>query len=111
MLCRDGTISLFCFITAGLISLLPELLFRLGFNIYIEYFTNFWILHAVQYIFINILAFLAFRGFAYQVSVILLSCYAFCLIFCTYVTIISFAGGNQSIVSWIHIWNWFISIN
>ncbi|XP_012221768.1 protein-S-isoprenylcysteine O-methyltransferase [Linepithema humile] len=69
MLCRDGIISLFCFITANLISFLPELLFRLGFNVHSEYFTNVWILHALQYIFINILAFLAFRGFAYQVAI------------------------------------------
>ncbi|XP_011265224.1 protein-S-isoprenylcysteine O-methyltransferase isoform X2 [Camponotus floridanus] len=69
MLCSDGILSLFCFIAASLISLLPELLFRLELDIYIVYFTNIWFLHIIQYIFINVLAYLAFRGFAYQVAV------------------------------------------
>lgn len=67
MLCRDGILSLCCFITAGLISLLSELAFRLGFDVYTVYFANTWSLHALQYIFINVIALLAFRGFAYQV--------------------------------------------
>lgn len=69
MLCSDGILSLFCFIAAGLISLLPELLFRLEFDIYVVPFTNIWFLHTVQYILINVLGRLAFRGFAYQVAV------------------------------------------
>ncbi|XP_024875323.1 protein-S-isoprenylcysteine O-methyltransferase [Temnothorax curvispinosus] len=69
MLCRDGVLSLFCFIAACSISLFPELQFRLGFNIYVTYFTNIWLLHAVQYVLINVLALLAFRGFAYQVAI------------------------------------------
>ncbi|XP_011864500.1 PREDICTED: protein-S-isoprenylcysteine O-methyltransferase [Vollenhovia emeryi] len=69
MLCRDGAVSLFCFIAAALISLSPELQCRLGFNIYAAYFTNIWSLHAVQYVSINVLALLALRGFAYQVAV------------------------------------------
>ncbi|KAL0102150.1 hypothetical protein PUN28_018584 [Cardiocondyla obscurior] len=69
MLCRDGTLSLLCFVTAGILSLFPELQFRLGFNIYAAYFTNIWLPHAVQYIFINVLAFLAFRNFTYQVAI------------------------------------------
>lgn len=68
MLCSDGILSLFCFIAAGLISFLPELLLRLQFDIYVIYFTNIWYLHITQYILINVLACLAFRGFAYQVS-------------------------------------------
>ncbi|XP_018315164.1 protein-S-isoprenylcysteine O-methyltransferase [Mycetomoellerius zeteki] len=69
MLCREGVLSLFCFIAAGLISLFPELQFRLGFDIYVAYCTNIWLLHAVQYILINVSALLAFRGFAYQVAI------------------------------------------
>ncbi|XP_011685089.1 PREDICTED: protein-S-isoprenylcysteine O-methyltransferase [Wasmannia auropunctata] len=69
MLCRDGALSLFCFIAAGLISLSPELQFRLGFNIYAANFSNIWLLHAIQYILINVSALLAFRGFAYQVAI------------------------------------------
>ncbi|XP_020284907.1 protein-S-isoprenylcysteine O-methyltransferase [Pseudomyrmex gracilis] len=69
MLCRDGILSLCCFIAAGLISLLPELAFRLGFDVYTVYFTDTWSLHAAQYIFINVIALLAFRGFAYQVAI------------------------------------------
>lgn len=72
MLCSDGILSLFCFITAGLISFLPELLLRLELDIYVVYFTNIWYLHIIQYILINVLACLAFRGFAYQVSIALL---------------------------------------
>ncbi|KYM75833.1 Protein-S-isoprenylcysteine O-methyltransferase [Atta colombica] len=68
-MCREGALSLFCFIIAGLISLFPELQFRLGFDIYVAYFTNIWLLHAVQYILINMSALLAFRGFAYQVAI------------------------------------------
>ncbi|XP_029675132.1 LOW QUALITY PROTEIN: protein-S-isoprenylcysteine O-methyltransferase [Formica exsecta] len=69
MLCSDGILSLFCFITAGLISFLPELLLRLELDIYVVYFTNIWYLHIIQYILINVLACLAFRGFAYQVAI------------------------------------------
>lgn len=72
MLCSDGILSLFCFIAAGLISPLPELLFRLELDIYIVYFTNIWFLHIIQYILLNVLAYLTFRGFAYQVSIVLL---------------------------------------
>lgn len=68
ILCRDGALSLLCFIAAGLISLSPELQFRLEFNIYARYFTNTWLLHAAQYVLVNVLALLAFRGFTYQVS-------------------------------------------
>lgn len=69
MLCRDGTLSLVCFIVAGLTSLLPEFLSRLEVDIYASYFTSIWLLHAVQYIVINVLAFLVFRDFSYQVSI------------------------------------------
>ncbi|XP_072758595.1 protein-S-isoprenylcysteine O-methyltransferase [Anoplolepis gracilipes] len=69
MLCNDGILSLFCFIAAGLISVLPEILFRLELDIYVVCITNIWFLHILQYIVINVLAYLAFRGFAYQVAV------------------------------------------
>lgn len=69
MLCRDGVLSLLCFIAAGLLSFFPELQFRLEFNIYVAYFSNIWLLHATQYILINVLALLTFRGFAYQVAI------------------------------------------
>ncbi|XP_032663601.1 protein-S-isoprenylcysteine O-methyltransferase [Odontomachus brunneus] len=69
MLCRDGMISLICFIVASLVSLLPEILSKLGLDIYASYFTSVWLLYAVQYIVINILIFLIFRDFAYQVAV------------------------------------------
>lgn len=75
MLCRDGALSLFCFIAAGLISLFPELQFRLEFNIYAAYFTNIWLLHAAQYVLINIFALLAFHGFSYQVSLAIIYLY------------------------------------
>ena len=74
-MCREGALSLFCFIIAGLISLFPELQFRLGFDVYVAYFTNIWLLHAVQYILINVSALLAFRGFAYQVSCLIIMLY------------------------------------
>lgn len=69
MLCRDGTVSLLCFIVASFISLFPEFLSKLGLDIYASYFANVWLLHGVQYIVINALAFLAFRDFSYQVSI------------------------------------------
>ncbi|CAL1682393.1 unnamed protein product [Lasius platythorax] len=69
MLCSDGILSLFCFIATGLISPLSELLFRLELDVYVVYFTNIWFLHTILYILINVLAYLAFRGFTYQVTV------------------------------------------
>ncbi|KAL6257614.1 hypothetical protein P5V15_011191 [Pogonomyrmex californicus] len=69
MLCRDGAVSLLCFIVTSLVCFFPELQFRLGFNIYAAYFTNIWLPHVMQYILINVFAFLIFRGFTYQVAV------------------------------------------
>lgn len=69
MLCRDGTVSLVCFIVASVISLLPEFLSKLELDIYASYFTSVWLLHAVQYIVINVFAFLVYRDFSYQVSI------------------------------------------
>jgi len=111
MLCRNGALSLFYFVAASLISLLPELQFRLGFNIYAAYFTNIWLLHAIQYIIINVSALLIFRGFTCQVSIVPL-----CYVYVTYnfmLKILSFfwTGSNQSVVSWICIWNWYLNIN
>ena len=67
MLCYNGKLSFFCFIAAGLIAILPEVLLRLEFNVFQEYFNNIWFTHLFQYGFLNILVLLAFRDFAYQV--------------------------------------------
>lgn len=110
MLCSDGILSLFCFIATGLISPLSELLFRLELDVYIVYFTNIWFLHTILYILINVLAYLAFRGFTYQVSVASHYCMLCMLKFYTR-ALLSFTGGSQSIISWIRTWNWYFNIN
>ncbi|XP_060829484.1 protein-S-isoprenylcysteine O-methyltransferase [Bombus pascuorum] len=69
MLCYNGKLSFFCFIAASLIAILPEVLLRLEFNVFQEYFNNIWFTHLFQYGFLNILVLLAFRDFAYQVAV------------------------------------------
>lgn len=69
MLCRDGTISLYCFIAAALISFLPQLLLKLGLDGYLSYLANIWLVYAVQYIIMNALALQLFHDFAYQVAV------------------------------------------
>ena len=69
MLCYDGKLSLFCFIVAALIAVLPEVLLRLEFDVPQTYFHNIWFTHLFQYGFLNCLLILVFRGFSYQVAV------------------------------------------
>ncbi|XP_051163391.1 protein-S-isoprenylcysteine O-methyltransferase [Leptopilina boulardi] len=69
MLIREGKISLFSFIISLIVSILPELLLRLEFDYYQQYIENIWILHALQFILLNFLIILTFRGFSYQVAV------------------------------------------
>lgn len=69
MLCYDGKLSLFCFIVAALISILPEILLRLEFDIPWAYHSNLCITHLFEFGLLNFLLLLAFRGFSYKVSV------------------------------------------
>ncbi|XP_015600763.1 protein-S-isoprenylcysteine O-methyltransferase [Cephus cinctus] len=69
MLCYDGKLSLYCFVTASVIAGLPEILFRLEFDNYMSYLQNMWVIHILLYGFLNLLLALAFRGFAYRVAV------------------------------------------
>ncbi|KAK0176767.1 hypothetical protein PV328_000872 [Microctonus aethiopoides] len=69
-LCRDGKISFVCFTIAAIIAGIPDILLRIEFNIYIHnLFSNIWIIHVFQLAFLNLLIFLAFKGFLYQVAV------------------------------------------
>lgn len=67
-LCRDGKISLGCFIIAAIIVGLPELLLSLKFTYFRDIFDNIWFIHVFQYSLLNLLVLLAFKGFLYQVS-------------------------------------------
>lgn len=67
MLCYDGKLSLFCFTAAGIITVLPEILLRLEYDIPRTYFANVWLTNVFQYGLLNVFLLLAFRGFSYQV--------------------------------------------
>lgn len=69
MLCYNGKLSLFCFTAAAVVAVLPEILLRLEFDVPHTYFNNIWLTHLFQYIVLNVLVLLAFRGFSYQVAV------------------------------------------
>lgn len=69
MLCHEGKLSFLCFVAASVIAVLPEILFRLEFDIPVLYFRNIWLTHFFQYGSLNLLLVLAFRGFSYQVAV------------------------------------------
>ncbi|XP_034945982.1 protein-S-isoprenylcysteine O-methyltransferase [Chelonus insularis] len=69
-LCREGKISLGCFVTAIIIASVPEIVLRIEFNSYVhEVFKHTWFIHIFQFIFLNTLIFLFFQGFLYQVTV------------------------------------------
>ncbi|XP_057331820.1 protein-S-isoprenylcysteine O-methyltransferase [Microplitis mediator] len=70
VLCREGKIGLGCFIISIIIATIPEILLRIEFNSYIhEVLINVWLIHLFQYGFLNILLFLTFKGFLYQIAV------------------------------------------
>ncbi|XP_046613277.1 protein-S-isoprenylcysteine O-methyltransferase isoform X1 [Neodiprion virginianus] len=69
MLCYEGKISVFTFLTGVIFALLPKFLFRLQFETYSLYFQNVWLTYVVLYILLNFLIIIAFRGFIYQVAV------------------------------------------
>ncbi|XP_063983742.1 protein-S-isoprenylcysteine O-methyltransferase [Diachasmimorpha longicaudata] len=69
-LCKDGQISLGCFLAASVLVGLPEVLLRIEFDSYLhDLFRNIWFIHVFQFVFLNLLVLLAFRGFVYQVAV------------------------------------------
>ncbi|XP_076652505.1 isoprenylcysteine carboxylmethyltransferase ste14 [Halictus rubicundus] len=68
MLCYDGKISLFSFVVAGLVAVLPELFLRLEFDVYRRYFSNVWFMHLFQFGLLNFLLLFTFRGFTYKVA-------------------------------------------
>lgn len=67
MLCRDGKLSLFFFGTSLIFGILPELLLRLDCDIFTKYLSNTLFVYFLQYGFLNLILFLAFHGFEYQV--------------------------------------------
>ncbi|XP_033223943.1 protein-S-isoprenylcysteine O-methyltransferase [Belonocnema kinseyi] len=69
MLYKEGKIALLSFLLSFSISILPEVLLRLEFDLHRQYFENIWILHLVQYALLNFLTIIALRGFSYQVAV------------------------------------------
>lgn len=69
MLCREGKISLFCFVVTCIVALVPEVLSSIGYHAYVEIFRNsWWYMHMIQYSILNVILLLIFRGFDYQVS-------------------------------------------
>ncbi|XP_043277373.1 protein-S-isoprenylcysteine O-methyltransferase [Venturia canescens] len=69
-LCKDGKVSVFCYITALVVSSLPQILLLCGFDPFSNgIFHNVWILHVFQFIVLNILILFPFRGFTYQVAI------------------------------------------
>lgn len=69
MLCHEGKISVYTFLTGVIFALLPKFLFRLQFEAYTLYFQNVWLTYVVLYVLLNFLIIIAFRGFTYQVAV------------------------------------------
>lgn len=70
-LCKDGKVSVLCYITALVVSGLPQIFSVIQFDPFPnEIFHNVWIPHVFQFIILNILILLPFRGFTYQVSFI-----------------------------------------
>lgn len=73
-LCRDGKISLVCYVSTAIVVGLPDIFSSLELNIYplVDYLgvadsTRFYLLHILQFLGLNFLAILSFRGFTYQV--------------------------------------------
>ncbi|CAL7942477.1 unnamed protein product [Xylocopa violacea] len=69
MLCYYGKLSIFCFIVACSIAVLPEVLSWFKLNVPEIYVNTIWFTHLVQYGVLNIPLLIVFRGFSYQVAV------------------------------------------
>lgn len=69
MLSREGKLSFLCFSAASIFAVVPEILLRLEFDVPIAYCRNIWLTHLFQYVLLNLLLILSFRGFSYQVAV------------------------------------------
>lgn len=68
MLCQEGKISVYTFVTGVIFAILPKFFFRLQFEPYTLYFQNVWLTYVVLYVLLNFLIRIAFREYTYRVS-------------------------------------------